>query len=131
MRFRRAAYAILGLWFATVSAAAGELEDFNAASDKAEAHYRVALGYLGSDQLDLAAPEIEATREAWNALVERFGPKPPAAFVGNDLYVTTLTDTSTRLVTAQIMLGIGRPDLARDTLVPIGAALSRLRLGQP
>jgi hypothetical protein len=127
MWVRRAACSILCLWLTAGSAAAGELEDFNAASEKAEARYRVALGYLRTDNVDLAVREIEAMREAWSALVERFGPKRPAAFAGNQLYVVTLTDIGTRLVTAQIMIGIGRPDIARDALVPIRGALSRLR----
>lgn len=124
---RRAACAILGLWLAAGSTAAGELEDFNAAAEKAEAHYRVALGYLRTDNIDLAAREIDAMREAWGALVGRFGPNPPAAFAGKELYVVTLTDISTRLVSAQIMIDSGRPEIARQSLVAIRGALSRLR----
>lgn len=127
MWLRRAVFAVLCVWFVAGPAVAGDLDDFNAAMEKAQAHHRLALGYLRSDKIDLATYEIERMREAWDALVGQFGPKPPAALAGNELYVVTLTDVSTRLVTALIMINIGRPDIAHDALEPVGGALSQLQ----
>lgn len=103
---------------------ADELADFAAAAENAQAHYRIALGHLRTENIDLAALEIERTKEAWSALLSA---KPPAVFAGTELYAVATTDISTRLVTAQIMLGLGRPDVARNALMPIRAELTKLR----
>jgi hypothetical protein len=105
-------------------ARADELADFAAAAETAQAHYRIALGHLRTENIDLAALEIERTKEAWSALLSA---KPPAVFAGTELYAVTTTDISTRLVTAQMMLGLGRPDVARNALMPIRAELTKLR----
>jgi hypothetical protein len=119
----RAALLFLCLTLAN-GARADELADFAVAAEKAQAHYRMALGYLRTENIDLAANEIERTKEAWGALLST---KPPAVFAGTELYAVTTTDVSTRLVTAQMMLDLGRPDVARGALVPIRAALTKLR----
>jgi hypothetical protein len=121
---------MLGLCLTAASfglALAGELADFNAAVEKAVSHHRVALGYLRTGNNDLAAREIAHMKLAWSAVVDRFGAKRPDAFDGNEHYVATLTDVSTRIVAATIMLDSGRPDSARGSLLPVREALSKLR----
>src|SRR5215813_14921893 len=95
---------LLGLWLGLAAHAghAGELSDFNAAVEAAAVHQRAALGYLRTGSVDLAALELEHMDAAWKALFGRFGSRRPDAFVGNPLYVTTLTDVSVRLVAARI-----------------------------
>lgn len=111
--------AILGLAFfawAAVPAMADELSDFNAALEAVEAHNRVAIGYLRTGNADLASLELDRSRAAWGDLNKRFAGKRPAVFDGNKLYVTTLTDVSTRLVTADLMFNTGRLDAVRQSL---------------
>jgi hypothetical protein len=106
---------------------AGGLADFNAAVEKAAVHNRVALGYLRTGNLDLAARELEFLGVAWRAVVDRFGVTPPEAFAGNGLYAPTLVDVSTRIVTANILIDLGRGDAARGSLAAIRMGLARLR----
>jgi hypothetical protein len=130
MRSRFTFGAVLALWLAAVpigAACAGELADFNIAVEKAVAHGRVALGYLRNGNVELAAREVAAMKVAWSAVVGRFGAKRPDAFDGNAQYGIALTDISTRIVTATIMLNSGRPDAARDALKPVRSELSKMR----
>ena len=111
------------LWAAAGAARADDLSDFNAAAEAAEAHNRVAIGYLRTGNADLASLEIDRLREAWGKLG---AVKRPAVFDGK-LYVAMLTDASMRLVTADMLLNSGRPDNARQALEAIRADLYNLR----
>jgi hypothetical protein len=123
----RTAILILGLAIGTNAAFAGDLADFNAAAEKVASHNRVALGYLRTGNTDLASVELDRLRQAWSALTQRFAGKRPDAFDANPLYGTVLTDISTRLVTADMMLNSGRADAARQSLDAIRADLYDLR----
>jgi hypothetical protein len=111
------------LWAAAGAARADDLSNFNAATEAAEAHNRVAIGYLRTGNADLASLEIDRLREAWGKLG---AVKRPAVFDGK-LYVAMLTDASMRLVTADMLLNSGRPDNARQALEAIRADLYNLR----
>ena len=108
-------------------AMADDLADFNAAVERAAAHNRVALGYLRTQSTELAAVELDRMKDAWGALTGRFGMNPPAALKDNRLYTETLVDVPTRIVTAIIMLDMGRNDIARNSLQAIRLSLSNLR----
>jgi hypothetical protein len=108
-------------------AKAGDLADFNAAVEAAEAHNRVAIGYLRTGNTDLASLEIDRLRMAWDKLSARFAGKRPDPFDGNPLYGVMLTDISTRLVTADLMYKSGRPEVARQALEAVRDDLYRLR----
>ena len=108
-------------------AAAGGLADFNAAVAAAEAHNRVAIGYLRTGNGDLASLELDRLRTAWGDLTERFAGKRPAIFDGNAQYGLMLTDISARLVTADLMFKSGRLDVARQALEAVRDDLYRLR----
>ena len=123
----RAAILILALTVGAGTALAGDLADFNAAAEKVASHNRVALGYLRTGNTDLASVELDRLRQAWSALTQRFAGKRPDAFDGNALYGTVLTDISTRLVTADMMLNSGRADATRQSLDAIRADLYDLR----
>src|SRR5690348_4689054 len=110
--YARAAMLGFALWAAAGAAFADELSDFNAATETAEAHNRVAIGYLRTGNADLASLEIDRLREAWGKLTAL---KRPAVFDGK-LYVAMLTDVSMRLVTADMLFNSGRPDNARQAL---------------
>lgn len=131
MLARLARRALLGLAVALAcaqsAAIADDLADFNAAAEAAESHNRVVLGYLRNDNIDLAGVELDRLRAAWADLLHRFAGKRPAIFDGNALYGTVLTDISTRLVTADMMLNSGRPQVARQALDAIRADLYNLR----
>jgi len=106
---------------------AAEIDDFNAALEKASAHNRVAIGYLRTGNIDLASLEIERMRDVWTDTASRFG-KPFGPFAAHaQLYTNTMVDVQTRLVAAQIMMETGRPDNARESLSGIRAGLATLR----
>jgi hypothetical protein len=109
------------------AAEGGNLADFNAAVERAEAHNRVALGYLRTGNYDLAALEIDRLRAAWGQLSERFSDKRPDAFDNNPVYVEAMTDIATRLVTVDLMVKMGKADGARQSLAGIRADLYKLR----
>ncbi len=118
----RGALCALLIAFAT-PAAADDLADFNAAVEAAMSHHRVALGYLRTGNVDLATVELEYFRDAWRKVTAR--PRP-AAF-DTALYTETMLDISTRVVTITLVLNLGRPDVAIESLSAIRTSLSRLR----
>jgi hypothetical protein len=105
-------------------ARADDLADFNAAVEAASAHNRVAIEYLRNGNADLAAMELDRLREAWAKVGAR---KRPAVFEGDALYTLVMTDIATRLVTADLMLNVGRPENARQSLLGIRKDLYDLR----
>jgi hypothetical protein len=111
----------------TSPALAGDLADFNAAVEAAESHNRVAIGYLRTGNIDLASLEIDRLRDAWGKLNEHFAGKRPEIFDGNTYYVVAMTDISTRLVTADLMLNTSHPDVTRQALLAIRSDLYNLR----
>jgi hypothetical protein len=111
----------------SASAQAGELDDFNVAVEQAAAHQRVAIGYLRTGNIELAALEIERMRAAWGTVSARFGRPPPALARDPQLYTTTMLDVATRLVAASIMIDSGRPEAAQNSLNAIRAELTQLR----
>jgi hypothetical protein len=60
-------------------------------------------------------------------VVERFGANRPAEFADQALYVTTVTDISTRIAAAHLVMSLGRADVAHDVLSEARNALARLR----
>lgn len=127
MPVRRLLVAVLILAASLGSAAADELTDFHAAVETFSTHHRVAVGYLRTGNRELASVEIDSMRDAWSALVARFGKDRPPAFRDNPLYVTTFVDVPTRLVGVSLMLTMGRADLASSALLAVRQELSDLR----
>jgi hypothetical protein len=109
------------------SAAADELSDFNAAVESAAAHNRVAIGYLRTGNLDLAALEIDRLHEAWDRVAQRFTTQRPAAFDGNPLYGRLWTAESARFVGIDLMIKMGKPDAVANALTGLRGDLYELR----
>lgn len=114
------------LLLAAPATAAEEVAAFNVAVERFAVHHRVALGYLRTGNNDLAMIEIERMQDAWRGVAARGG-KPPPALAGQQIWITTLTDISMRIVAAHMMLGSGRPELARANLAEMRASLAKLR----
>ena len=112
------------LLLAAGMARADDLTDFNAAVEQAAAHNRVAIGYLRNGNVDLAALEIDRLRDAWAQVSAR---KRPEVIRDATLYTTVMTDIATRLVTADMMLNMGKPDVVRTSLLGIRDDLYNLR----
>jgi hypothetical protein len=108
-------------------AAADALGQFNTAVEEFSAHHRVALFYLRTGNVDLAVVELERMREAWGAVVDRFGARPPAAITDRALYTLTLTDIATRMIGVHMVLDMGRTDVAGEALADLRGVLARLR----
>lgn len=121
---RQCGAALLALLLAVAPAAADDLSDFNAAVETAMSHHRVALGYLRTGNVDLAALEVEGLREAW-AKVSTL--RRPAAFRSQERYLSTMLETAAALIGVKLVLDMGRADVARETLEQIRASLSALR----
>jgi hypothetical protein len=106
---------------------ADDLADFNAAVEAAASHNRAAIGYLRTENNDLASLEIDRMREAWSSVVSRFGGRQPQQFKNRTQFTTAMTDVNMRLVTADMMLNSGRPENAAKSLIAIRNELSDLR----
>lgn len=105
------------------AAKADDLTDFNAAVEAAAAHNRVAIGYLRTGNTDLASLELDRLREAW----QRVGSvKRPTVF-DQKLYVKEMTDIAMRLVTADMLLTMGKPENVRQSLIAVRDDLYELR----
>jgi hypothetical protein len=98
------------------SRASATLADFNAAVEAISAHNRVAVGYLRTENVDLASLEIDRMRNAWVIFTERFVDNRPEAFGENPLYANLFTVVNARLVGVDLMLKTGRLDAARNGL---------------
>ena len=123
MLLRSARLVLLTALLAAGTAKADDLTDFNAAVEAAAAHNRVAIGYLRTGNTDLASLEIDRLREAW----QRVGSvKRPAVF-DQKLYVKEMTDISMRLVTADMLLTMGKPENVRQSLIAVRDDLYDLR----
>jgi hypothetical protein len=126
-RLARAACLVFALLDGAATAKADDLTDFNAAVEAAEAHNRVAIGYLRTGNADLASLELDRLRTAWGNLVEHFSGHRPAAFDGNVLYAKTLIGINVRLVGADLLLKTGHLDGARNSLDAVSGDLYALR----
>jgi len=122
----RVAIFVLSLLAGSGLAVADDLSDFNAAVEKAESHNRVAVGYLRTGNVDLAWIEFDRLRDSWSALQRRFAGNRPQIFDSKH-YVTAMTDIAMRLITADMMLKTGHPDVARQSLDAIRGDLYDLR----
>src|SRR5262245_15985781 len=128
MWVRRSLTAILGLWLgATAAAGAQGLDDFNATVEAFSSHHRVALAYLRTGNLDFASVEVERMNAAWQEVLTRFGNARPAEITDQALFTSTLTDISTRIVAVHLVMGLGRPDVAHQSLSEARQALAHLR----
>jgi hypothetical protein len=128
MRLRWISIATSAVLLAGARAApADDLTLFNAAMEDVASHNRIAIGYLRNENVDLAAVELEKMKDAWSAFAERFGRDRPEPFRDNKLFVTMLVDVPTRIVTANIMINFGRPDIARSSLQAIREEISAVR----
>ena len=87
-------------------------------------HHRVAAGYLRTGNLDLATLEIEGLREAWAKISTL--PRP-AAFRNQERYTSTVLQVAAQLVGISLVINLGRPDVARESLDNIRKMLSDLR----
>jgi hypothetical protein len=105
-------------------ARADDLSDFNAAVEMAMSHHRVALGYLRTGNIDLATLELDGMRQAWGKVSTL--PRP-AAFRDKERYTATMLEIAAGLVGTNLVLTLGRPDVARESLEKIRASLSALR----
>lgn len=114
----------LALLLVAMPAAADDLSDFNAAVETAMSQHRVALGYLRTGNVDLAALELDGMRQAWAkvATVPR-----PAAFRDKERYTGTMLEIAAGLVGTTLVLNMGRADVARESLEKIRKSLSDLR----
>jgi hypothetical protein len=125
LNLKRAALALVMLLALHVAPArADDLGDFNTAVEAAMSHHRVAAGYLRTGNIDLAALEIDSMREAW-AKVSTL-PRP-AAFRSQERYTAIMLETAAGLIGATLVLNMGRPDVAAETLDKIRKSLSDLR----
>jgi hypothetical protein len=115
----------LSLLAATPSGA-GQLAEFNAAVDKAFAHYRGALFYLRRKNGDPAAFELELFKDAWQGIAKKWGGTSPDAFAGDAAWKRTL-DAIAKAADSGLALAEKDTAAARKALLPIRDELSALR----
>jgi hypothetical protein len=132
---RLVAVVCIGTLLATGIGAAGpvdygpadELNDFNAAVETAASHNRGALGYLRTENVDLASLELERMHSAWMEVVRLYGQNPPAAFRTNPRYAATLHEVRFYVTTAIAMLSSSQFGAAREALETNRRLLHELR----
>lgn len=122
----RAALAAL-LMLCSGASAAAEPTAFETASRDAYRHYRGAMSYLRTGNLDLAALELEDAIAKWGRLLADYGAAPPEAFADDPEWSSSLAGIGTRLGQALTELDGSRPDAAAQTLAPIREELAALR----
>lgn len=110
----------------TPVARADDLAGFHAALDATRQHSRAALAHLHAGELPLAEMEISRLRESFGLLIERYGAERQAASKDKTAYATTVVDIPLRIVTAQMMIAFGRPDIAANSLVAVCRSLGTL-----
>jgi hypothetical protein len=107
-------------------ARADDLAGFHAALDATRQYSRAALAHLHAGELPLAEMEISRLRESFGLLIERYGAERQAASKDETAYATTVVDIPLRIVTAQMMIAFGRPDIAANSLVAVCRSLGTL-----
>jgi hypothetical protein len=108
-------------------AAAGDLEEFAAAVERAEIQYRMALRAVETSGREQTAAEVSLFREAWQEAIARLDSHRPAEFQDDASYASTMLEIDTALVGAMIVIDIGSREGARAALAPIGEKLAKLR----
>ncbi|MEZ5788797.1 MAG: hypothetical protein R3D62_20445 [Xanthobacteraceae bacterium] len=119
--------ALLAFALTLAIARAEDLAGFHAALDVARQHSRSALAHLHAGDTPLAVMEISRLRESFGLLIERYGAERRAAHKDRQEYATAVVDIPLRLVTAQMMIDFGRPDIAASSLLAVCRALGVLQ----
>jgi len=118
---------IAGLAISTGAAHAGDLADFNKAVAAAYAPYRDAVSYLRTENVALAAFELDDVIVKWRDVTMRFAAAAPDAFADDPTWEATLRGIGTRLDDALSAIDAGDDKAALQTLAPIRGELGDLR----
>ncbi len=120
---------LLALMLATspVVGSANDLTDFNAAVERAELQYRIALRTLESSGREQTAAEVRLFREALQDAISRLDEQRPPKSESDDSYAGTMLQIDMAIVGALIVIDIGSREAARAALTPIGERLEKLR----
>jgi hypothetical protein len=110
----------------TGPAPADELADFHGLVEQATTQYRVVMTTLETQGQAETAAAVHRFREAWQAILERFGKEPPAPFADDEQYRQMFTVIDARLVGVLLVIDMGNRDAARAGLAPIKETLSDL-----
>ena len=109
------------------ASAASRLSAFNQAVAEAYEPYRGAVSYLRTENLDLAALELETAGERWKIVMSRFADTPPDAFAEDADWRATLGDVEGRLKAALEAADQGDRTAALAAAGPVRAILGDLR----
>ena len=120
-------YGAIFMLLAATGAVAGETSSLLKAIDGAFAHYREAVSYLRTGNTDLAAIELEEMADGWKSVIETYGTAPPDGFDGNALYASVLSETGPTIDEALALIDAGKPEAARDLLLPLRGEMVRFR----
>jgi hypothetical protein len=126
LRLGLLALALLGPAF-PASARADELADFHAAVIEAAAQYRVALTTLETSGRDETAAEVRRFRQAWQAVIERFGRIRTIDRAHDPELAATFMQVDVRIIGTLLVIEMGNRDAARDSLAPIAEVLVSLQ----
>jgi hypothetical protein len=121
------AVVVSAIAFAGVNVRAGELRDFNVAVADAYAHFRAAIFYLRTENVALAAIEIQGMDEKWARLVDRYRDRPPDAFADDPEWRSVLARIAGRIADGRAAAEASDGKAARDSLSPIRGELGELR----
>lgn len=108
-------------------ATADELADYHGAVAAAYGHYRSALFYLRTGNAAPAMLELDKAGSAWQALVQRYGEQPPAAYADDPSWQDSLAEIEDRLRDGMAAIQGGDLGDAQETLKPVRRSLGALR----
>ncbi|MHA1546130.1 MAG: hypothetical protein ACTSUY_06875 [Alphaproteobacteria bacterium] len=114
----RSFLATLVVMCSIAGAKAGDLDHWQAQVGAAMANYRVAVSYLRTGNVDLAAIELEDMGQAWAELAKQFGPRPPALFSSAADHMAFLQTVEGAITQGLALIDAGKPKLARTALTP-------------
>ena len=113
---------------APLPASADDLADFNAAVERAAAHNRVALGYLRTESVDLAAVELDRMKTAWGDLTGQLRRHAAGRVARQSAFIPRRWSMCRRASSRQSSCSIWAAPISRaNSLQAIRLSLSNLR----
>jgi len=111
----------------TTGSHAGEHSEFQEILSRGNGHYRVAVNYLRTGNVDFAAIELEGMIENWKSLELKARDEFPAPYDNDPNARRNLLEVGELAVSALAYIDDGKPKQARRLIKPIRSMLHNLR----
>ena len=112
---------------AATSANAGDLDHWQTRVGEAMSNYRVAVNYLRTGNIDLAAIALEDMLAGWAVLAKQYSAQPPAPFTSTADHAAFLQTVEAAATKSLALIDAGKPGPARTALKPTRAVVYNWR----